>query len=82
MFASKARAYPSGAPQMSSTKRSALGLTYKPLTSLERLAANKHSSLLRTFVKYGRKRIYYIEPCITKHYKCVIYVKMTKIEVI
>ncbi len=37
------------------TKNTASGLTHKHQTRLERLARDKHSSLLRTFVNYSRK---------------------------
>ncbi len=37
-------------------------LTHKHLAILERLASDKHSSLLRTFVNHGRKMFYNIWP--------------------
>ncbi len=33
------------------------------LTKLERLTKHKHSSLLRPFINYGRKKFYSIDPC-------------------
>jgi hypothetical protein len=38
------------------------GLTHKLETTLETLAKDKHSSLLRKFVKCGRKKLYNIGP--------------------
>jgi hypothetical protein len=38
------------------------GLTCKHYTRLERLARDKHSSLLQKFVTYGRKKFYNIVP--------------------
>jgi hypothetical protein len=38
------------------------GLTRKHKTRLERLAWDKHSSLLRKLVNYGRKKFYRIGP--------------------
>jgi hypothetical protein len=52
MFAGKAGAYPSEA----SFRCSTLG----HWTGLERLARDKHSSLLRKFVNCGRKKFYRI----------------------
>ncbi len=53
-------AYPSETPFRCPTLRQAPGLTHKQQTSLERLATDKHSSLLRTFVNYVRKKFYNI----------------------
>jgi hypothetical protein len=55
MFVRKAGAYPSGVPKGSSLYRQALGLIHihKHSTGPERLARDKHSSLLRTFMNYG-----------------------------
>jgi hypothetical protein len=36
--------------------------TRKRYTRLERLARDKHSSLLRTLINYGRKKFYNIGP--------------------
>jgi hypothetical protein len=52
MFASKAGAYPS----------EALRLTHKHLTRLERLAKDKHSSLLTAFINFEGKMFYKICP--------------------
>ncbi len=38
------------------------GLTHKHQTKLERLASDKHSSLLRKSVNYGRKKFYGLAP--------------------
>ncbi len=40
-------------------------------TKLERLSRDKHSSLLRTFVNYGRKKFYNIGPMASKTKKKV-----------
>jgi hypothetical protein len=45
-----------------STLGEAPGLAHKQKTKLERLARYKHSSLLRKFVTYGRKKFYNIGP--------------------
>ncbi len=45
-----------------STLGQASGLTNKHQTRLERLARDKHSSLSRKFVNYGRKKFYRIGP--------------------
>jgi len=59
-FESKAAAYPSEAPIMCSTLRYAPGHTSKRTTKLERIATDKHSSLLKTFINYGREKVYKI----------------------
>ncbi len=51
-------AYPSEAPFRCSTPGQAPGLTRTHQTRLERLARDKHSSLLQRSVNYGRKRFY------------------------
>jgi hypothetical protein len=38
-------------------------LTQKQYNSLEKSARGNHSSLIRIFVNYGRKRLYTIGPC-------------------
>jgi hypothetical protein len=49
-------------------KRLHLGrLLHYPQTRLERLARDKHTSLLRTFVNYGRKKFYNIGARRKKH---------------
>jgi hypothetical protein len=58
IIGSKARAYPSEAPFRCSTLGYAPGLTHKHKTRLGRLARDKHSSLLRKSVNYGRKKFY------------------------
>jgi hypothetical protein len=57
MFTGKSRAYPNEAPL-----RLAPGFTHKHCTRLERLARDKHSSLLRKFVNYNCKKFYNIGP--------------------
>jgi hypothetical protein len=59
MFASKARAYPSVVPFMCSILGWAHVLNQRNLT---RLARDTNSSLLGTFVNYGRKMFYNIGP--------------------
>ncbi len=61
MFAGKARAYPSGAPERLHT-----GLPRKHWTGLEKLARDKHSSLLGKSVNYGRNEFYRTGPCFQK----------------
>jgi hypothetical protein len=51
MFTSKAGAYPREEPLRYSPLRYAPGLTNKNNTRMERPAKDKHSSLLKTFVK-------------------------------
>ncbi len=55
MFAIKAGAYMNESPFRCSTLGYAPGLTHKHLTRLERVAKNKHSSLLQKSVNYDRK---------------------------
>ncbi len=55
MFASKAGAYPSGAPFTFSTQKQAPGLTQKHQIRLEMPVCLKHCNFLRTFVNYDRK---------------------------
>ncbi len=62
MFGSKAGAYPSEAPFRFFTLVWAPGLTNKYLTRLERFAKDKHSTLLRIFKNYDRKKFYNISP--------------------
>ncbi len=38
------------------------GLIHKHYTRLERPARDKHSSLVQTFVNYGRKKFYKVGP--------------------
>ncbi len=55
MFVGKAKSLPlSGAPE-SCFGAVGSSLTHKHTTRLERLARDKHSSLLQTLVIYGRK---------------------------
>ncbi len=55
-------AYPSEAPFRCSTIGYAPSLTYTYQTRLERLARDKHSSLLQRSVNYGRKKLYTTGP--------------------
>ncbi len=55
MFASKAKAYPSGAPDSSQLQGEEPGLTLKYQTWLERFGSDKHSSLL--FKSLNRQEI-------------------------
>jgi hypothetical protein len=56
MFADKARSLPkSGAPERFSAEIGS-GPTQNFYTRLQKLAKDKHSSLFRTFVIYGRKK--------------------------
>ncbi len=64
MFVGKAGACPNKA--RCSTLGLAPGLTYKHLTRLERLVWDKHFSLLRKSVNYGRKKFYNIGPVMIK----------------
>ncbi len=61
MFAGKAGAYPSEASFSYSTLGCAPDLTDKHLSRLEKLARDKHSSLLRKFVNYGQKIFYTLD---------------------
>jgi hypothetical protein len=58
MFLGEARAYLSEAP----FSGQAPGLVHKHLTRLERLAKDKHLSLLGIVVNYRRKKFYNIGP--------------------
>ncbi len=51
MFTSRVRAYPNEAP-----------FVHKHLTCMERLAKDKHSSLLQTVINYGYKMFYHNGP--------------------
>ncbi len=64
MFAGKAGAYTSEVPFRCSTLGWAPGFTHKHQTRLERLAKDKHSSLLRKSVNYGRIFFIVEEPAI------------------
>ncbi len=68
MFVGKAGEYPSEAPFY----RKGSGLTRKHQTWLERLARDKHSSLLRKSVNYDRKWFYSTSP------QCHLYVTLWK----
>jgi hypothetical protein len=70
-FEGKAGAYPSETPLGCTTLEWAHGLAHKQMTRLERLARDKHFSLLRKFVIYVRKKFYIIGPkslCSIFHY--------------
>ncbi len=57
MFVSKTGDYQSEAPLRHSTQGLALGLSHKHSARLETPAKDKHSSLLRSFVKIGAQKI-------------------------
>ncbi len=62
MFEGKARSLPkSGAPERY-LNQVRCSLTCKHYTGMERLARNKHSSFLQTFVNYTCKKFYNIGP--------------------
>jgi hypothetical protein len=61
-----AGAYPIEAPFRCSTLGYASGLAHKEQTRLERIAKNKHSSLLQKIITYGCRRFYGIGPSTTK----------------
>ncbi len=62
MFVGKARSLPnSGSPERFSDRVGSC-CTNRPQARLERRATDKHSSLLRTFINYGRKKFYNIAP--------------------
>jgi hypothetical protein len=54
--------YPSEAPFRFSCLGYSPGLTHKYLTRLEKLARDKHSSLLQKSVNYDHKKFYNIGP--------------------
>jgi hypothetical protein len=62
MFVGKAGANPSEAPFRCSTLGWAPGLTHKHYTKLLRLARDKNSSFIRTFVNYGHEKFDRIGP--------------------
>jgi hypothetical protein len=62
MFAGKARAYLSEAAFRCSNAVYAQGLTHENYTRLERLAWDKHSSLLLKIVTYACKMFYKLVP--------------------
>jgi hypothetical protein len=62
MFAGKVGAYLSEALLRCSTLGKAPGLSHEHQTKVERLARDKHSSLLRNFGNYGPKKFYRIGP--------------------
>ncbi len=61
-FATKSTVYLSVAVERCSTPRQATDLRHIHQIRLERLARDKHSSLLRKLVNYGRKKFYEIGP--------------------
>jgi hypothetical protein len=60
MFVGKPGAYPIEEPFRCCTLGKAPSLAHKQQTWLERIARDKHSSLLQKFVTYGRKEFYNI----------------------
>ncbi len=73
MFVVKARSLPQSGSSERSITRVGSGLTGKHQTRLENLARDKHSSLLRNFINYGRKKFYSIGTRYksTKHFSFV-----------
>jgi hypothetical protein len=61
MFVAKAGAYHREEQLKCTALGLAPGLSYKQWTRLERPARDKHFSLLRKFVNYGRKKFYKID---------------------
>ncbi len=53
MFVGKTGTYPSETHLVCSTLGQAAGLIHKNYSRLEKLAKDKHSSLLRKFINYG-----------------------------
>ncbi len=62
LFVDKVITYLIEEPLRCSSLEKAPGLAHKHQTKLERLAKNKHSSLLRKFVNYEEKKFYNIGP--------------------
>ncbi len=62
MFVGKAKSLPKWSNFGFSPLGQALGLTCTQKTKIEKLASDKHSSLLRTFVNYDRKKFHNIGP--------------------
>ncbi len=62
MFVDKAGAYLRGQHMKRCSTWVSSSLTHKHLNRLENLASDKHSSLLRKLVNYGKKTFYNIGP--------------------
>ncbi len=62
MFVGKASCLPLSGGHEGYFTQVGSGLTCKHYTRLEKFASDKHSSLLRKFVNYGRKKFYNIDP--------------------
>ncbi len=76
MFVGKARSLPESGVLFGCSTQVGYSLTHKHQSRLERLARDKHSSLLRTFVNYGRKKFYNVDPMgpnVIKLFTVVIY---------
>ncbi len=61
MFEGKAGAYPNETPFRCSTLGYTPGFIHKHQTRQEKIGKGKHSSLLRKFIHYGRKKFYNID---------------------
>jgi hypothetical protein len=62
MFLSKAEPTPLKFLSNAPLKGKPIGLTHKDLTRLERLARDKHCSLLQKFANYGQKSLKHWPP--------------------
>ncbi len=71
MFTIKAEDYLNGAPLKKSTLILFNQGYPKHEARLEKLARDKHSSLLQRFVTYGRKKFYNIMPRLRLNYLCM-----------
>ncbi len=61
MFVDKVRSVPQSVSPKGGFTWVGSGLTNKHQSKLEKLAIDKHSSLLQKFVTYGRKKFYNVE---------------------
>jgi len=66
-----------GAPERCFTQVG-YGLTHKRWTRLERLARDKHSSLLQKYVNYGHKKFYNTGPGMFRNFYLVKFPKIVK----
>jgi hypothetical protein len=77
MFMGKAESLPKSREPESCFTRVGFGLTHEHSTRLARLARDKHSNFLGTFINYGRKKFYKIEATRTnliKLFSVVVYI--------
>ncbi len=75
MFVGKARSFPYSVSFERDLTLVGSGLASKHLVRLEKLARDKHSTLLQFFLNYGRKNFITLGPggCIIKHNGLEIY---------